>query len=95
MRLAAHAEEIFAADFEAVAQHRIIAETVRVAADGFARDLVQPNAFDQRRRAGEILLDEIGLQPDGVEDLRAAIGLIGRDAHLGHHLQEALPTALM
>ena len=29
-------------------------------------------------------------QPHRVEDLRAAIGLIGGDAHLGHHLEDAL-----
>ena len=40
------------------------------------------------------LLDEIRLQPDGVEDLRAAIGLVGRDAHLGHHLEDALADRL-
>ena len=38
--------------------------------------------------------DEIGLEPDRVEDLRAAIGLIGRDAHLGHHLEDALVDRL-
>ena len=39
-------------------------------------------------------VDEIGLQADRVEDLRAAIGLIGRDAHLGHHLEHALADRL-
>jgi hypothetical protein len=29
-------------------------------------------------------------QPDRVENLRAAIGLVGRDAHLGHHLEQSL-----
>ena len=33
-------------------------------------------------------------QADRVEDLRAAIGLIGRDAHLGHDLQQALVDRL-
>ena len=33
-------------------------------------------------------------QADRVENLRAAIGLIGRDAHLGHHLQQALVDRL-
>ena len=44
--------------------------------------------------AGKVFCDEIRLQSDGVEDLRAAIGLVGRDAHLGHHLQEALADRL-
>ena len=34
------------------------------------------------------------MQADGVEDLRAAIGLVGRDAHLGHHLEQALADRL-
>ncbi len=38
--------------------------------------------------------DEIRLQPDRVEDLRAAIGLVGRDAHLRHHLEQALADRL-
>jgi hypothetical protein len=28
-------------------------------------------------------------RPTSVKDLRAAIGLVGRDAHLGHHLEDA------
>ena len=51
-------------------------------------------AFDRRRGAGEVLLDKVALQPDRVEDLRAAIGLVGRDAHLGDHLQDALAERL-
>ena len=34
------------------------------------------------------------LQPDRVENLRAAIGLIGRDAHLRHHLEQSLVDRL-
>ena len=33
-------------------------------------------------------------QADGVEDLGAAVGLVGGDAHLGHHLQHALADRL-
>ena len=43
-------------------------------------------SFDGCRGAGEIFFDKSGREADGIEDLRAAIGLIGRDAHLGHHL---------
>ena len=65
-----------------------------VAADRLGRDLFEADAFDQRRGAGEILLHEVRLQPDRVEYLRAAIGLVGRDAHLGHHLEDALADRL-
>ena len=33
-------------------------------------------------------------ETDGVEDLGAAIGLVGRDAHLGHDLEQALTHRL-
>ncbi len=48
------------------------------------RSPCQPDALDRRGGAGEVLVDEAAMQADGVEDLRAAIGLVGRDAHLGH-----------
>ena len=57
-------------------------------------DLVEADALDPGRGAGEVVVDEIGLEPDRVENLRAAIGLIGRDAHLGHHLEQALVDRL-
>ena len=85
--LAAGAVGIFAADIERGLVDLCVAKRVRVTARGFLGDLGQADAFDAGVGAGKILGDEIGLQADGVEDLRAAIGLVGRDAHLGHHLQ--------
>ena len=58
--------------------------------DGFARDLLQPHALDLAVGAGEIFGDEIGSEAHRIEDLRAAIGLIGGDAHLRHDLEQAL-----
>ena len=92
--LAAGAVGIFAADIERGLVDLRIAERVGVAARGFLGDFGQADALDAGVGAGEILGDEIRLQPDGVEDLRAAIGLIGRDAHLRHHLQQALADRL-
>ena len=34
------------------------------------------------------------LQADGLEDLRAAVRLVGGDAHLGHHLEQPLADRL-
>src|SRR5437660_1538394 len=68
--------------------------SVVCAARGVLGDLGKPDAFDAGVGADEIPRDEIRLQSDGVEDLRAAIGLIGRDAHLRHHLQQALADRL-
>ncbi len=39
-------------------------------------------------------LTKSDLQADRIEDLRAAIGLVGGDAHLGHHLEQALVDRL-
>ena len=41
-------------------------------------------------RAGEVFFDERRAQANGVENLRAAIRLIGRDAHLRHDLEHGL-----
>ena len=65
-----------------------------VPAHALLGDLVEADAFDARRRSGEVFGDEIGLQADGVENLRAAIGLIGGDAHLRHHLEQSLVDRL-
>ena len=94
MRFAADAIGVFAADFERIAQHRRFAEGVAVTALRLRRDLRQPGALDRRRGAEEELVDEGLRQADGVEDLRAAIGLVGRDAHLRHDLQQALVDRL-
>src|SRR5262249_18450783 len=42
------------------------------------------------RCAGEVLLDEIAGQPNSVEDLCAAIRLVGRDPHLGYYFEDPL-----
>ena len=65
-----------------------------MAAHRLFRDLGQAHALDARMRAGEVFVDEVLAQADGVENLRAAIGLIGRDAHLGHHLEQAFVDRL-
>jgi hypothetical protein len=92
--LATNAELVFAADVERAAIDRRVAEGVAMAAHAFLGDLLQADAFDAGGGAGEILGDEFGLESDRVEDLRAAIRLIGRDAHLGHHLEDALVDRL-
>jgi len=94
MLFAAHAIRILAAGVETFAEQRVVAERERVQTRGLFRNLEQADAFDRARGAGEILVDERLLQADRLEDLRATIGLIGRDAHLGHHFVEALANRL-
>jgi hypothetical protein len=88
MVLAAHAQRIFAADVEHVAIDGRVAEGAAVAPHGFFADFGKADAFDLGMGAGEELLDEFRRQSDRVENLRAAIGLVGGDAHLGHHLEQ-------
>ena len=54
-----------------------VAEGVAVATHGFLGNLVQTDALDRGGGAGEILLDHLGVEAHGVENLRAAVGLIG------------------
>src|SRR6185437_11328026 len=58
------------------------------------RDFEKSDAFDVARGTGKVLVDERAAQSDRFEDLRAAVGLIGRYAHLGHDLVQALADRL-
>ncbi len=92
--LAAQAERVVAAGIQHSVVQRVLAVCVLVPLHRFAGDLVEAGAFDRAGGTGEALFDERGRQPDGVEDLRAAVGLVGGDAHLGHHLHDALADRL-
>ena len=58
---------------------RVGAEVALERLDG---ELVQADAADPRRGAGEVPVDQLAVQADGLEDLRAAVGLDRRDPHL-------------
>ena len=94
MVFAARAVGIFAADIERGLVDLRVAERLGVTARGFLGDFGKADAFDAGMGSGEILRDEICLEADRVENLRAAIGLIGRDAHLRHDLEQALADRL-
>ena len=55
---------------------------------------VEPDPADAAGRAGEVLVDHRVVEADGLEDLGAGVGGHRRDAHLGHHLQDALAGRL-
>ena len=57
-------------------------ERQRVAALDRLRDPVEVDAADAARRSGEALVDDVGADPDRLEDLGADVALDGRDAHL-------------
>ena len=74
-----------------------------VAVPGYARawrasvsrgELSVADAADARGGAGEVAVDELGREADGLEDLRAAVRRDRRDAHLRDRLQQALGDAL-
>ncbi len=62
---------------------------------GLPRQHIQAYALDARSRAGEVLLHQRLVQPDGFKDLRAAVALERRDAHLREDLQQALVDGLL
>ena len=92
--LPAQAERVVAAGVEHGAIDRIVAEGIAMAAHRLFGDLGPARTLDRGGSAGEILFDEARVQADRIEDLGATIGLVGRDAHLGHHFQEALANRL-
>ncbi len=59
-------------------------------AHGFFRDFEHADALDVRSSAGEIFVDHSLGKTDSFEYLCAGIRHVGRDAHLGHHLHQAL-----
>ena len=85
MLFAASTVSVFATCIQLGAQNRIIAERFAMRVDGLFGDFKNANAFNVGRSTGEILVDECGGQANRFKKLRAAIALIGRDAHLGHH----------
>jgi hypothetical protein len=57
-------------------------------------DHVEADAAELAGGAGEVLVDEVLGQADGLEDLGAGVGRDRGDAHLGHDLQHALGAGL-
>ncbi len=87
--LALDAELVEAARVEAVALER--GELARA---GVGRDPLEPDAADARGRAREVAGDERAPEPDRLEDLRPAVALDRRDAHLREDLEQALADRL-
>ena len=65
-----------------------------VAFERLGAELVEADPADRRRRTAEVAVDELAVEPDGLEDLGAAVALDGRDPHLRHHLEQALADRL-
>ena len=65
-----------------------------VAGGDLGRDLVEADAAEPADGAGEVALDELGAEADGLEDLGAGVAGHRRHAHLRHHLEHALAARL-
>src|SRR3546814_1133018 len=85
---------IMPSDIESGGINRVVTIGVAVAANDFLAHFLQADALDRACGAGEIFLHKGGVQAHGIENLRTAIGLVGGNAHLGHHLQNALAHGL-
>ena len=94
MEFAFRAPLILPADFQSVAVDLTVWERDSMPGQSFLSEHVQANAFDAGRRPRKILIDDIMVQADGFENLRAAIALNRRDAHLGHGLHYAFDGSL-
>ena len=55
---------------------------------------VEADATELARGPGEVVVDHARIEADGFEDLRAGVRADRRDAHLRHHLQDALAECL-
>jgi hypothetical protein len=91
---AAHAKRIFTPCVERFVEDGVIAKCRQMMADRFFRDFEHADAFDVGSGAGEIFVDHAPGKADGFENLRAGIGHVSRNAHLGHHLHQSLADGL-
>src|SRR5208282_479349 len=94
VELAGAAPLILAADVEVAVKVRGHLERIAVPRSGLARDRVEADAGHSRRRPGEVLVDHVLRQSDRLEDLRPAVALRRRDAHLGRYFRDALAHSL-
>ena len=74
--------------------NRVIAIGRCMTPHGFFGHFGKANALNGRRGASEVFFDKRRGKANRIEYLRAAIGLIGRDAHLGHHFEDAFAHGL-
>ena len=85
---------ILAARVQLVDTRGLTAERALVAQARFPGDDIDADAAHARGRVREEAIDEFRIEADGLEDLRAAVAGERRDAHLGHHLEDALVQRL-
>ena len=74
---------------------RIVAFVGALVAEGiFSGDFLDADAADRRRRADEVLIDDLLADADGFENLGAVVGMDRGNTHLGHDGEDAVDRGL-
>ena len=92
--LALGAEVVLAAAVEGRAPAAASRERGLAAQPALFGDVVEIDAAEARGRPGEVALDHVGAEAEGLEDLPALVALERADAHLAHDLEQALVDGL-
>ena len=87
---------VLAADVEALMHPvgRVVRVGAAVPLRGLLGEHVEVDAAEFGGGAGEVLVEQRLGEAEGLEGLRGGVGADGRDAHLGHDLQNALDQRL-
>ncbi len=94
--LALAAPLVLAADLELAVRPLVGPVQVRQRVPGgdVVGDVVEVDAAGGAGQPGEVFVEHVLGNADGLEQLRAGVGRQRGDAHLGHHLQHALARRL-
>ena len=87
-------ERIVSAHIQRVGVDGVMAVGVLVPAHGLCSDFLDAHALDHACSAGKVFFDEIGLEANRVENLRAAVRLVSGYPHLGKNFKQAFANGL-
>ena len=94
MLLPTHSPGVFAARIKPVGKHGITTKGLGMRAQGLLGHFKDTNALHHAGRTGKVFLDGGRVNANGLENLRATVGHVGRDAHFRHDLREPLANGL-
>ena len=94
MLFATHPPGVFTARIKPVGKHGVTTKGLGMRAQGLLGHLKDTNALHHAGRAGKVLLDGGRVNANGLKNLGAAVGHVGRDAHFRHNLREPLANGL-
>ncbi len=94
MLFTARAPSVLSTGVQHVGQHGGAAKGELVHAQGLFGDLENTDTLNPAWCAGEVLVNEVGVQTNRFEQLRAAVAHVGRHAHLGHDFRQTFAYGL-